>query len=334
MDKRKLKSFRRNHVLAFKHILQAACISLIWGCNSTPNVAEKPTWIVSPPQSQQMIYGVGSAPVYQDERTALNQAMDNARLEIAKRLNVTVSGNTQVSQSQINGTMAFEFREAIKNSAPAIELNGVVNKESYVDSVNKTAYALAEFNKDEAEFDLLSKVMSIDNQMDKMAISLKGSGYERLKQAIAVQKKFVERNQLNAQLAQLGFQKSMLTNHQQALLTRMNQVFSEVTFSIEPSKDDNLADQIAQALAAQGMNLSNQGDLAIRYDIKWFDMNNNDMFYSIANATVTVSADGKTIKTFVDKAKGGSQFKERAQEKAIDKLAVKMVQLLAEQLLQ
>ena len=306
---------------------------MLVGCNSTPDVAEKPSWIVNPPQSQQLIYGVGSAPVYQDERVAINLAMDNARLEIAKRLNVTVSGNTQVSQSQINGTMAFEFKEAIKNSAPPIELNGVINKESYVDSVNKTAYALAEFNKDEAEFDLLSKVMTIDNQMEQMSISLTGTGYERLKQAIAVQKKFVERNQINAQLAQLGFHKSMLTNHQQALLTRMNQVFSEVTFSIESNKKDNLADQIAQALAAQGMNLSENGDLAISYDVKWFEMNNNDMFYSIANATVTVSADGKTIHTFVDKAKGGSQFKERAQEKAIDKLAVKMVHLLAENLL-
>src|SRR6056297_1125489 len=59
-----------------------------------------PGWITSPPAGTTYVYGVGSAKIFADTASAINRAQDDARSELLKRLEVTVSGETRTSAAR------------------------------------------------------------------------------------------------------------------------------------------------------------------------------------------------------------------------------------------
>jgi hypothetical protein len=347
MVKRKLRNTKSDLVLAYNSLLpiKTCCTGLllfaISACQSTtPDLPKnvdtdsKPSWVMKLPQSNSIMYATGSSTIYADGSNAINRATESARVELAKSIRVTVSAETKVNQRSDNGDMSFYFDETIKNSVPDMELAGLKIIDSYLDKKTSTAYVLASFNKDEAIIEIRQLLTTNDDELAQTTVDLTGTAGQKLTQAIGVKKLLLKRRQYNDQLVNLRQSKVMLTETGQQLRAKSNQVFNSITFEVSKTADADLQDKIIKAITAQGLKVNNNAaDFTLTYKIAWQDVTRNNLYYSIANATVTLKSGETVLNKFMQKAKGTSSDKSMARNKAIDKMGKQFTHVLSKELM-
>ena len=344
MVRRKLRNSKRNQVLDSRNFI-STCVLLFSLCacqtSATPpkdsvadNKDEWPEWVTRTPEKSGYIYAVGSSKVYSDERYALNSASESARAELAKVIRVVIEAETVTQQTADSSGMDFHFSEAIINAVPKMELSGVKTVNSFIDKQSSTAYVLASFNKTQAINELNLHIDSLDSELEISKIELSATSGKKLAQAIGVKKLVAKRGQYNEQLVNLGKAKVLLTNHTRLLLDKANTVFNEITFAVTSGTDAGLQDKIIQVVTEQGVRVSaSDADFHISYTVKWRDIARNDLFYSIANATVTLSAGDTVLRKFKQKAKGTSSDRGLAKDKALEKIGEQFAKVLSNELL-
>ncbi|MBL4942358.1 MAG: LPP20 family lipoprotein [Colwellia sp.] len=304
------------------------------GSEGNSNSNAKPGWIVKLPQATNIIYGVGSATIYSDDSYALKNASESARAELAKSIRVNVAAITKVKQSSDNGKMSFYFDEAITNSVPEMELAGLKIADNYFDNINSTVYVLASFNKKEAIIELGQLLTSIDSELALITIDLADAAGQKLAQAIQVKKLLFKRRQYNDQLANLRQAKIMLPAHGQDLLTKSGQVFNNITFGVFSKTDRDLQEKIVEAITDQGLRVNNRNaDFYLTYRIKWRGVARNNLFYTIASATVTLKNGDTVLRKFKQKAKGTSSDEGMARDKAVEKIGEQFAAVLSKELI-
>ncbi len=354
MDRRKLKNTKSAQVLVSKPFLKvsASVIALVFAlsaCQTTAsglqtssgdiskdnsNSNAKPDWVVKLPQSASLIYGVGSSTIYSEDSYAIKSASESARVELAKSIRIDVAAITKVNQSSDNGKMSFHFDEAITNSVPEMQLAGLKIVDSYLDRSTSTAYALASFNKNEAIFELRQLLATVDNELSLITIDLANAAGQKLAQAIQVKKLLLKRKQYNEQLVNLRQAKAMLPAYAQTLLVKTEQVFNSITFGVFSKKDQDLQEKIVEAITDQGLRVNNQNaDFHLTYRIKWRGVARNELFYTIASATVTLKSGDVVLRKFKQKAKGTSSDEGMARDKAVEKIGEQFAKVLSKELI-
>ena len=346
MVKRKLKNTKSDLVLAYNSLLIAKGFVLgflfsITACQTTAPVLPanaasdaKPDWVITLPQSSGIIYATGSSTIYVDENSAIKSATESARVELAKSIRVTVSAETTVNQHSDNGKMSFHFDETIKNTTPEMVLSGLKIVDNYLDSHASTAYVLVSFNKKEAIIEIRQLLATNDDELAQTSINLTDTAGQQLTQAIYVKKLLLKRKQYNEQLINLKQAKVKLTDYGQTLLMQANQVFNSIAFAVSSGKDIDLQDKIIEAITNQGLKVNNStADFHLTYRIKWRDIARDNLFYSIATATVSLNKNKTVLRTFKQKAKGTSSDKGLARDKAIEKIGEQFTAVLAKELL-
>ncbi|AWB66950.1 hypothetical protein C2869_11105 [Saccharobesus litoralis] len=323
------------------------CLTLgaLMGCQSTTSksnsdIAQQfyatPDWVKQPPSTAGLLYAVGVAPINSTEANATLAASESARAELAKRIKLNVSATTQVKQSaQSDGSMAFKFDELISNKIPELELKGLSIVDNYIDKASKTAYALAKLDKHMAIMDIEQQIMTLDNELSHKAVDSNAIASVRLKQAIHIKTELSKRQSLNQQLVDFQANQVELSEQGRALEAQANAVFNQLTFAIDKQADQALANKVAYVLSQKGLNITKDtnGDFTLSFNVKWRDLNRNELFYSFATATIKVAEAQKVISTFRQKAKGVSSDAGLAQDKAIEKLGDDFSQAISKQLL-
>ena len=344
MDKRKLKNTKSVQVLAYKSFLQVATsvIALVFAISACQTTAtglqgnsagnSKPDWVVKLPQSAGIIYGVGSSTIYSEDSYAIKSASESARVELAKSIRINVRAETKVNQKSDNGKMSFYFDEAITNSVPQMELAGLKTVDSYLDRSTSTAYVLASFNKNDAILELGKLLTTVDNELALIAIDLTSNAGQKLAQAIQVKKLLLKRKQYNDQLVNLRQAKVMLSAHGQDLLAKSNQVFNSITFGVFSKTDVDLQEKIVEAITDQGLRVNNHNaDFYLTYRIKWRGVARDDLFYTLASATVTLKSGDVVLRKFKQKAKGTSSDEGMARDKAVEKIGEQFASILSKE---
>ncbi|MDC7221058.1 MAG: LPP20 family lipoprotein [Spirochaetales bacterium] len=133
-------------------------------CGSEPETTEEtvdkkgldvPDWFLTPPQADNMIYGIG-VDTRSDMARAKDIAASRARADIAKQLSVTVETMlTDYFQEAGEGDnkQAIEMIESITKEVAQVDLTNAILKETYPvleKNDEYTMYVLVEFDKNKA----------------------------------------------------------------------------------------------------------------------------------------------------------------------------------------
>ncbi|MCF6442736.1 LPP20 family lipoprotein [Pseudoalteromonas luteoviolacea] len=313
-------------------------VALLSGCQSNSasqtQQSTTPQWITVTPASSYMVYGVGNAQNTGDIQQAKLAAQESARLALAKQLNVTISGNTTISQQADNKSMTFHIDEYIQSKVPNIQLQGVKIEDEYISADKQTIYALAAFNRTEAVMQTELSINALDDEISQFSLSqAQKSKSLALKSAVALKELGVKRNKLNNYLQMLQAAHVSMPNTVRAKLDMADALLNDISFSInaDNSKHQKVRDMLAKALTSQGIKITNQGaDFDLSFRVDWQDMKKSGTFYSLAESYLVVKEQGEEKAHFNAKVKAASSFKDTAKSNAMGKLADKLGQQLAQ----
>ncbi|OHU87859.1 MULTISPECIES: LPP20 family lipoprotein [Pseudoalteromonas] len=311
------------------------CIStlMLSGCQTTatqPTEVAQPQWLTSTPSSDYLIYGVGIADSVGDKQNAKLAAQESARLALAKQLNVTIAAHTTVAQSATEKSMQYHVDELISSKVPNILLQGVKIEDEFWQ--NNTAYALASFNRTEAVMQTELSIHALDEEIMQISLS-KQSKSQRLKQAISLRTLAVKRQKLNDYLQMLQSPKLPLSNDVLSQLSLSEHVLNTLSFSIvaDSSEHNNIRDMMASSLSSNGIQISkNNADFELAFRVNWQEVFKSGTHYSIAESFMVVKEQGMEKAHFNDKVKAASSYAQTAKHNAMQKLADKLSQQLAQ----
>jgi hypothetical protein len=333
MDKRKFKKYKRGQVLDSKNILACfVCVALTTACQSIKHKTRDtstPSWVTATPQSQTMIYGVGSAPVSNDTEQSKQAARESARLALAKQLNVIISADTTIKQTANNQSMQFLVDEVLKSNVPKIQLQGVKIEEEH--SSNNTVYALASFNRTEAIMQTELEINALDEAIKQTPLD-NISKKILIKNAITLRNLALKRQSYNDYLVML---QSARLNKPSIIDDKLNlgeQKLNELTFSIAMAdkKYPRLPSLIARGLSSNGLNVvGDNADFNLIVSLEWQDIEKSGTFYNIVDGSLIVYEQNKEKAHYNIKVKSASSFKKNAESKAIDKLGDKLANQVA-----
>jgi len=134
-----------------------------------------PAWTQVLPQQPGRVYAVGVAPLTANQAQSLNQAAQNARVEVVTQLRASVKSETSLSsytsvQRQLGGATTansqHQTSEASRITSQASDLPGLTVAETWLDITNHTVYALAYLDLQKAAMDLQARLDDIrkDNE--------------------------------------------------------------------------------------------------------------------------------------------------------------------------
>ncbi|KAF7769972.1 hypothetical protein PCIT_a2904 [Pseudoalteromonas citrea] len=314
----------------------ALCISLalLSGCqstdtNSTATATAQPQWITQTPTSDYMIYGVGSAKSSGDLRQTQLAAQESARLELAKQLNVSITGSTTVKQSASAKSMQFHVDELISSTVPTIQLQGVKIEQEF--QSGEVAYALAAFNRTEAVMQTELSISSLDTEISQLELQ-GASKSELLNKAIEVKTLAAKRDKLNAYLlmlqsAQVAAPKAINKQFETSELILNSLSFNVISDHLKHAK---VHDLLSSALTNNGITIkSTDADFDLSFRVEWQEIYKAGTYYSIAESYMVVSENGEEKAHFNSKVKAASSYKETAKSNAMSKLADRLSNQLA-----
>ncbi|WP_225738303.1 LPP20 family lipoprotein [Pseudoalteromonas aurantia] len=333
MARRKFKKFRSAHALVSKTSV-AFCVSvaLLSGCKTTQNSSEnitKPTWLTTTPTSAYLVYGVGSAKSIGDTRQAQLAAQEAARLELAKQLNVSISGTTTVQQTANEKSMQFHVDELISSNVPTIQLQGVKIEQEY--QLNDVNYALASFNRTEAIMQTELSINALDTQISEFNIQ-GTSKSELLKKAVKIKTFAAKRGKLNAYLHMLqspfvNIPAKVNKQLETSELILNNLSFNVVSDNMQHAKVDDL---LSSALTRNGIKVTqSNADFDLSFRVEWQEKYQSGTYYSVAESYMVVIENGEEKAHFNSRVKAASSFKDTAKSNAMTKLAEKLSTQLA-----
>lgn len=304
-----------------------------------------PGWITSPPARTTYVYGVGSAQIYSNAASAINRAQDDARSELLKRLEVTVSGETRTSAARRvkNGKSRItrSVMNRVKTEVAETRLTHVEIVDTYADQSAGVAYALVRLDREAARADLTARIKEIDSRLNEIA-SLKnaGSRLDRLKSLLPALPLLEERRAVHSQLDKVtpGAPGHRLPANLHQLENRIANLLNSLVVRLHPrqNSDREMAAGLKKALTAQGVRVREQGtgDLALRYSVDERTLEEDGLWFVFARGNAAIlDNNGDIIDEFQKKVKAASRDRKIARSRAIEKLAEKMDQELARSLL-
>jgi hypothetical protein len=353
--------------LFFKRTLLLSLSCLLFACQSTSDQVVKakdvnsikPLWVEQLPRSASIVYAVGFASRQQREKQqseseAIQTANASARLALAKIIRVNVKGSSTVNQTKENGRLSFYFNKEVTNSVDDMELSGLTIQENYIDYKNQTVYALAVFDKALAIETLARKINTLDNALQnnyQQELS-ELTAIIKLRKAIHIKKSLAKRADYNNKRLMFGANEMVMSKMLIVINRQADEILDEVLFAVLAKEVDNsldsqfnsqLSDKLVSSLSSQGIRVSNQAnaDFLLIYSISWREREKGGMFYSFANARVSLlknepsnALNQETVMAlFSQKAKGVSTDKNMSKDKAVEKLAQQFNQVLSKELL-
>ena len=305
-----------------------------------------PAWVTSPPSGGGYAYGVGSAEIYGDPASALNRAQDQARTELIKRLEVTVSGTTTASRGRtVEGGQSRVTRsimDTVESRVPETELANIEIAKTHAVEGGDTAYALAKLNRSQAEITLISKIEDIDARIREIAGRDPGGGdrLDRLKALMPALPLLEERRQVLRKL-QLVAERDpghRLPSEFRALQDTIAGLLDSLVVVLQPKGESTrkMDSTLRKALADEGVQVreAGNGDLTLRYEAGLRTVTRDGRNFVFADGNVTVlDGNGNVIDEFQERVKAGSVDPGVAQDRAVGRLAEGLGTKLGESLL-
>jgi hypothetical protein len=304
-----------------------------------------PSWVISPPASDEYVYGVGSAEISKDHDSAMDRARDRARSEILKRMEVTVSGETRTSVRREvekgKSRVTRSVMNRVRTHVSATSLTHVQQVESHVDRAEDTVYVLLRLDRDAAQADLLSRLEEIDRRLRDIAErKTEGSRLQRLEILMPALPLFEKRRQVLEKLDRLGKKgpDCRLPPELSELRDRIGSLLDSLVVVLRPldSTSAGLDSGLRRALSRQGLRVrqSGRGDVFLRYQAELRRIERDGVHFVFAQGSVTVlNGKGDILNEFQEKAKAASQDTVLARDRAVSELASGLGQKLADSLI-
>ncbi|MCR8921418.1 LPP20 family lipoprotein [Dasania sp. GY-MA-18] len=294
----------------------------------------QPDWVMTPPSNPEYVFGVGSAGINSTSATASQIADEQAKVNLAAKLRVSVSAVNNAQERLQQGVVSQSFNSEVRNTVAPTSYSGLSIIERYIDKANATVYALAALHKASALSNLQQQIAQLDQQLLAASqASAQGSTLNRLRKALPSLKLLAQREQLNQQALDIsnGQQSFALSPELIEFQNIIYALLDTLQFRIVQNGDAILRDSLIKTLTDQGMRVSQQGaaDIVLSYKVNWRHIHRDSQHYQLANATVSLQDEqGKTLSTFIEKAKGISSDAGLAKDKALEKLAQQLSQSL------
>lgn len=306
--------------------------------SSSPAIAmldKEPHWVMTPPQPDDWLYGVGSAGINSTAAVASQVADDQAKANLAANLRLSISAVNQASEELNSGVVSQSFSSEVRNTVKPVSLTGLNIRERYIDEGQQTVFSLAVLNRQQALDNIAQQITVIDNDLQRISSQLhQGNALQRLRRAIPALKQLELRKQLNQKALDIsgGQQLFALPGSLSSLKPQINQLLDNLRFAVSSNGNDILRTGLVQALTQQGMRIrpASEADITLHYAVDWRSLERSGKFYQFANATVTLKdQQGSTLSNFQQKSKGVSSDLGLAQDKALSKLADSLGKRLA-----
>lgn len=308
------------------------------GSNPTKKTQSQPDWIVNEPNQAGHVYGVGSAPVYEDQAKALQQAQDAARVTMIQKLKVTVTGSfsqdTQETRQTGKETQLIKtLRNQITSTIPQAELDNLEVQENYVDSKNKVAYSLVHLDRRKASANLRRRISELDMQVTDLSSKV-SSNQTTLKQLQAMMPALTwmeQRDKLAEQLVLVDMNNRGAQRDDAVLEVdaRIKGLFDLLRVSLTANNSDGKAIRsgLAKSLTNLGLRI-NQGsaDLNFYYTANLRAVEKGGRYVVFADGAVQIKdPNGRILSEFNQEAKGVSAASsEQARYKAVTQLASRL----------
>ncbi|MFA9460607.1 hypothetical protein [Thiohalorhabdus methylotrophus] len=318
----------------------------VGGSASSGGSSELPQWVTSPPSGDGFAYGVGSARVYADPASALTQAQDQARRELLKRLEVTVSGETVTKASRTTADGDSSITRSVMDTARSkvreTELTNIKVAETHVNRSEGMAYALVKLNRSQAELNLASRIEDLDARIAEVAERDSGGArLDRLKALMPALPLLAERKEL---LRKLQLVATMDPGHRlpaefRDLESRIAGLLDSLVVVLQPRGESTrkMDSTLRKALSNEGVQVreGGSGDLTLRYEAGLRTVNRDDRTFVFADGNVTVlDRGGNVIDEFQERVKAGSVDAGVASDRAVGKLAEGLGKKLGSSLLE
>lgn len=307
---------------------------------------ELPEWVSSPPNKPGFVYGVGSAQIHVDPSTALNRAQDRARSELVKRLEVTISSQTESRRSQKveNGEsrVTRSFMERVESEVPQTELANIEIRRTFAKEEGDTAYALARLNRSQAKQALGKKIEGIDDQLRDIASQETQEGHrlQRLTTLIPALPLLKERRQLleKLDLVAQGDPGHRLPDQLRDIKGEVANILDSLVVGLQSKDEANtqMASTLRKSLADEGVQVrrGKGEDLTLRYEAGLRTVERDERYFVFADGNVTVvDPRGSVIGEFQKRVKAGSVDEGVARDRAIAQLAEGLGEKLGQTLL-
>lgn len=296
----------------------------------------RPAWIGTLPEAPGRIYALGLAAFAPGEAQALQQAQDQARVEVLARLRASVKGETNVKTSQaytqqLGGTSTGSTSKSISQETlvqvQATELPGLTVEETWIDREGRTAYALA-------YLDILVAERELSLRFGAARQNLAAEGpspddprerLRKLQRMRGIQREMTLLDDLAALISVGGGDAKLRSDiriQRQALDRQMEKLRGSLTFGVKyppqsPSGSD-LTPLVRNAILQRGLDWSNgrcdfylefhrSGDADPRSPRWWVYMPNPPVGFVVARGAIEIAlvdALGHTYESTTLQAKG------------------------------
>lgn len=321
-----------------------AVSALLVGCQSNPPIvapAEEisqvssgaPKWVTTPPLEGQYLYGVGSAEVYGDSVRAAQKADDVARGDLIKQLKVSVSQSLTATTATHNNEVFSKTEIIVNSKVPETEMVGIERADTYVDEVNKVAYAMVRLDRAKAISATKAQLRRQELLLSKFeAYQNSGNVMKDLRTLMPASTE-IRKYELDAEKLNL-----LAANNKQHLAglymptelkQRIFELISSVQIRLEPTNKEahKLETLMARQLSKLDVRVVNSQDaeLVLRYSLEVLEKEQQQTQFVLMSADVSVvDSTGRVVTAGVISAKGGAYDKDVAHKRALAKVSDKI----------
>lgn len=330
------------HVRAWMFVC-ALSLTGLSGCITTPDARQlassqfaelnnqPPTWITQPPRRQGWLVGTGTADVYGNQAQAIKRAEQQARLDIASQLRVTIGGKINAdTHSQNNSgqesvqTFASQW---VQQRIPAITLDGVRIRDTFSNA--KFAYALAELNRAQASQNLRTRINKLDADITQLsAQTFSTQPLARVRQRSPFLQQFEQRKQWASQLNLLTPSQPApkLSPALKALRKAIVNDIANLHVRLETSEDaTRIKPNLAKSLTSMGLTLKDnteKHDVIVALNRRDKVVTKGAQTYLFASHTLLIkNAQNTTLKSYTHTQKTASGSLDLATQTSADKTA-------------
>ncbi|MFK7160066.1 LPP20 family lipoprotein [Marinospirillum sp. MEB164] len=308
--------------------------------------AGQPSWVRLHPQRAGYVYGVASAEIYGSSANALERARQQAQVDLLARIQVSVAGETQTTtRAEMRQGQLHDLHEILLQQASSrveeVTLPGIQVTETWIDEAGRSAWALAELNRQAAETQLLAQLQQVDQRLLQRALPTSGDQLSRVRAVLPNLADLQQRRQLFNQLEFLAATGRIDAQRQQQVEAReaeIRGIIAALSFRLEAKSPDaqRMQPHIAARLTELGFQLrQNQADLTLRLNIHLQDVQRQGLHHRVAQADgQVVDAQGATLYAVSETGRAASTDAAVATSNAIQMMANSLAEALAQGLYQ
>lgn len=310
-------------------LLLAGLLLCLTGCSSVNTQSAQseeslPSWVMSPPQSNTHLYGVGSATRIENIALAFTQAEQNGNLQIAQQLRTQVSQvNTQ--DTQVRSGQGAEQVSKIQTAytqitTSPIELEQTVNEQRFADK--NYVYALQSIDRSRIVAKLKIAINDTDDMIRKLATSL-----TQTEDHYPAPQDWQTFMQLIPYFAQRKFYKDELSLYSterlpsgkadteiQDVEQRLNQALTHYGFDVSATRQ---ADHLASALSHFGLTPKSGSLFKLNSRTAQHHEEQDGRFYVFEDGTLElIDPAGTRLASWTVSARGIAKNLDKAQEQA------------------